>query len=169
MKTLTLIRHAKSDWGYEGLRDIDRPLNQRGYQDAYIASEWLKVRYPAPQLMATSPAVRNLSTALIFARAMDYPQGKLVIDPAIYECPHKTLLGIISQLADTLNDVALFAHNAAITHVCNTLSGDLFFDNIPTCGIVRLQFDTDSWQLAAAMKGKVAAHRFPKNFRQDNF
>lgn len=166
MKTLTLIRHAKSDWGHEGLKDVDRPLSQRGYEDAYILSKWLKDHYPVPQLIVTSPAIRNLSTSFIFARALGYPQDRVQINPLIYECLDKTLMQVIRDLDDACSDIILFAHNAAITHVCNGLTSDLDFENIPTCGIVRLQFEASSWKQVKANSGQTVAHQFPKSFKQ---
>lgn len=167
MKTLTLIRHAKSDWGHEGLRDIDRPLNQRGYQDAYFLSQWHKENHANPELIITSSATRNLSTAFIFSRTLEYPQNKIQIIPEIYECTDKILLDIIFNFNNSFQNIMLFAHNSSITNVCNELTGDLFFENIPTCGIVKIQFDMDDWQLTKTIRGKTLVYQFPKNFKQE--
>jgi len=165
MKTLTLIRHAKSDWGHEGLMDIDRPLNQRGYEDAYAMCRWYIQNCKAPQLLVTSPATRNLSTAFIFARGLGLPMQHISINPAIYECSNKLLLQIITELDNAHDDILLFAHNPSITNVCNELTDDLFFENIPTCGLVRIAFDTADWKTVSQIRGKTVVHHFPKNFR----
>ncbi|MBS1634994.1 MAG: histidine phosphatase family protein [Bacteroidetes bacterium] len=167
MKTLTLVRHAKSDWGHAGLLDIDRPLSQRGYDDAYAMSAWFKEHFPIPELMVTSTAIRNLSTSFIFARQLGYDETRVSPVPAIYECRDKVLLDIIAGFDNAYKDIMLFAHNATITNVCNELSSDLFFEDLPTCAVVRLDFDIKNWQQTQTTKGKTVAHRFPKNFRQD--
>jgi phosphohistidine phosphatase len=68
MKKLFLVRHAKSDWTYEGLPDIDRPLNERGYRDAHIMSKHLSSKKHVPDGIIASPAIRTINTALIFSR-----------------------------------------------------------------------------------------------------
>lgn len=79
MKELILVRHAKSDWGSEVLKDIDRPLNERGYRDAYFMSNWFVKEKAKPQVIVSSSATRALSTAMIFARIMDADVKKIRI------------------------------------------------------------------------------------------
>ena len=165
MKKLIFIRHAKSDWGNEGLKDIDRPLNERGYTDAYLQSEWFFSHHDVPQLFVSSDAARALGTALIFARQLNYPAGDVLIKPDIYEASSDTLKAIISELSNEVSYAVLFGHNPGFTNVVNDLTDDLFFENVPTCGIVSLEFNTHSWKEAVNTKGKVAFHRFPKEFK----
>jgi phosphohistidine phosphatase len=73
MKKIFLIRHAKSDWGHESLADIDRPLNQRGYDEAYLASSLLKKKNFIPDLLISSSATRAISTCFIFSRNFNFP------------------------------------------------------------------------------------------------
>lgn len=165
MKKLILIRHAKSDWGTEGLKDIDRPLNDRGYSDAYMLSEWFFAHQDVPKLFVSSDATRALNTALIFARNLNYPVGEIQIEPEIYEAPPNKIKAIISTIDNQHDSVVLFGHNPGFTNVVNELTDDLFFENIPTCGIIALDFNVDAWQKAIQTKGKINFHKFPKEFK----
>lgn len=162
MKTLTLIRHAKSDWGHEGLLDIDRPLNQRGYTDAYIMSQWFAKTETKNQLIVSSPAVRAISTAFIFARALNIAANTVLIRPSIYESSVSVLKTVITEFPVATNSVVLFGHNPGITNLSNELNDDLFFDNVPTCGIIQIQFEVNTWQDVPKATGKLALHKFPK-------
>ncbi len=164
MKTLTLVRHAKSDWGHDGLLDIDRPLNQRGYTDAYVMSNWFASTEKKEFLMVSSPAVRAISTAFIFARALKIDANLVKVTPHIYESTSSVLKTLISEFPNTNNSVLLFGHNPGITNLCNELNGDLFFDNVPTCGVIQLQFTVNTWQEVPNANGKIAFHKFPKLF-----
>lgn len=162
---LTFVRHAKSDWGDEFLKDIDRPLNSRGYDDAYAQSRWYKESEKTPDLLLASTATRALNTALIFARTLDLNMEKFKIDKSIYESSVDNLILLIKQLDTSKKNVMLFGHNPGITNICNELADDLFFDNIPTCGMVSLQFEIDSWAELKKRNGKLNFQRFPKEFK----
>lgn len=165
MKELIFVRHAKSDWGTEFLKDEDRHLSERGYTDAYFLSDWYQKNQKPPQLMLSSPATRAMSTALIFARVMGFDMQNLKIDSRIYEINVAKLLALIQQQDDTFSSIMLFGHNPGFTNICNELSDDLFFDNVPTCGIVSFYFDVSSWSEISSKKGKINFYQFPKNFK----
>ena len=109
MKELVLVRHAKSDWGNESLKDIDRHLNERGYEDAYLLSNWYEKNKTMPDLILSSTATRALNTALIFARALNFNMGNFVLEKDIYESKAATLLSVIKQQADTKKTILLLA------------------------------------------------------------
>ncbi len=165
MKQLIVVRHAKSDWGNEGLKDIDRPLNERGYTDAYALSEWFFEHHDVPKLFISSDATRALSTAFIFARNLNYETTQVKIVPKIYESNAATLKEVIASIDDTIGSAILFGHNPGITTLVNELNEELFFDNIPTCGIISIQFNAKSWKEAASTKGKISFQKFPKEFK----
>ncbi|MCX7728886.1 MAG: histidine phosphatase family protein [Bacteroidia bacterium] len=160
MKTLILIRHAKSDWGYDFLKDIDRPLNERGFRDAYMQSKWYKDNYPLPQSIYTSPAIRAISTALIFARTLQYDEQKIVIRHGIYEATTDNFLSNIQSLSDHIETAMFFGHNPTITNLFNLLSNDVFIDNIPTCGIMKLEFNIPSWKEVGQAKAGKTEYKF---------
>lgn len=168
MKELILIRHAKSDWGNEGVKDIDRHLNDRGYNDAYLLSKWYAKHQAIPEKVLSSSATRALSTALIFARSMNLDLSHFVIDERIYESSLQGLLTVIKEQDDSLSSVMLFGHNPSISDLSNYLAGDLHFDNVPTCGIVSFKVDADSWRELKPGKTKVNYDHYPKNLKNQN-
>ena len=168
MKQLTFIRHAKSDWGNEFLKDIDRPLSDRGYSDAYFASNWYFNTHALPDIIISSTATRALNTALIFARAFDFNMANFKIDASVYESTVNNLLEMTRKLDDKTESVFIFGHNPTFTNICNELTNDLFFENVPTCGIVSLHFDIKNWKAIAPKNGKVNFHQFPKDFKNND-
>src|SRR4051812_20745703 len=115
MKTLILVRHAKSDWGNENVTDLFRPLNERGYTDAQILSKQLAQKIATPQYWLTSPAIRAFSTASLFAYAFDYDIENVVIKKKIYEASVKTLQSIVTEIPDENETAFLFGHNPGFT------------------------------------------------------
>lgn len=165
---MIFVRHAKSDWGNEFLKDIDRPLNDRGYTDAYYMSSWFLKNKPLPDQIIASTATRALNTALIFARAMDFDMGCFALEKEIYESSVERLVSIIREQDNNKNRIMLFGHNPAFTTICNDLSKDLFFDNVPTCGMVSLTFELDSWRSLDRKTGRLDYYQFPKEFKNQD-
>lgn len=165
MKRITFIRHAKSDWGSEFLRDIDRPLNERGYADAYLQAKWLAAKSEAPDLVLSSPATRALSTALIFVRALELPMNRFRIDTSIFEATPERLLDLLHEQETSCSHLLLFGHNPGFTAICNLLLDGMYFDNIPTCGIVSLQYDVKRWDEIQKQRGVLQYYQFPKDFK----
>lgn len=167
MKTLVLVRHAKSDWGNEALKDIDRHLNERGYEDAYFMSDWYKKNMQMPDLMVSSPATRSLSTAFIFARKFGKPESEIKIKESVYESTTENCIKLISQFDNNNSCAMLFGHNPGITNLANELNKELMFDNIATCGIVCIEFDINNWKdILKVKEGKLLNYKFPKSFKQ---
>jgi phosphohistidine phosphatase len=141
MKTLYLVRHAKSSWKQPELSDFERPLNKRGKNNAPFMGKLLSDKGVNPELVISSPAKRASVTAKIIASEINYPEEKIVFDENIYEATGRNLLEIISGTEEKYNSVMLFGHNPGLTVLQNNLS-DHFIDNIPTCGVVALEFKT---------------------------
>src|SRR6476661_10449246 len=125
MKEIIFVRHAKSEWGNESLNDIDRPLNERGYGDAYFLSSWYAKNKPVPDLIVSSTATRAYNTAQIFARALQLKSNKFQLEEKIYESSVETLLGIIKNLPTSANRVMMFGHNPGFTNISNEITTDL--------------------------------------------
>ena len=79
MKTLYIVRHAKSSWEYQGVEDIDRPLKKRGIKDAYLMSKFLSKKINKPDVFISSVANRALHTSVIFCQNFNYPLSNLKI------------------------------------------------------------------------------------------
>ncbi|HRD40008.1 MAG TPA: histidine phosphatase family protein [Bacteroidia bacterium] len=166
MKELILIRHAKSDWANEAIKDIDRHLNDRGYADAYQLSQWYKSEFTLPDLLLSSPATRAINTAFIFARTFGIPEAQVMVSGDLYESTMQDYLEVISKLDKKYNRVMLFGHNPAITNLTNELNKDLLFENVPTCGIIKIGFPYENWKEVADKKhGQLLLNKFPKSFK----
>jgi len=145
MKALYLMRHAKSSWSFDDLTDRERPLNDRGRDDAPRIGQALAKRDIKLDLMVSSPAVRALSTAVLVARELDYPHDKIKVEPNIYEADLDTLLAVVHALPDEANSVLLTGHNPTITDVANYLSPSPLSSEMPTAGIICLHFQAEHW------------------------
>ena len=161
MRTLFLIRHAKSSWDNPGLRDFNRPLNERGLREAPLMAQLLANRGFQPDLLVSSPAKRALTTALFFAEKFGIADEQVLREQDIYEAAPTDILQIISNLPDSAAVVCLFGHNPTFTDVANRFSDD-FIDNVPTCGIVQIESEAESWKTMYEGNSRVKAHFFPK-------
>jgi phosphohistidine phosphatase len=165
MKTVYLIRHAKSSWEDEGLSDFDRPLNERGKIDAPRMGKRLKEKNLNADLFLSSPAKRAHSTAKRIADAMGYPKEKIKTEQALYHADEDEILNVIRSLNDKNDCVVLFGHNPGLTDFVNTMNHDRkrFIDNIPTCGVAAFRFETMSWKQIDFGKGELLFFDFPKS------
>ena len=139
MKTLYLIRHAKSSWKLSNLSDFDRPLKKRGISDAPLMGSVLKQKGVKPDLMVSSPANRAISTAKLVAKELGYPQMEIEQNKGIYHAYITDLLKIVQSIDDKHNTVCLFGHNPGFTDLANFLTGTTIF-NVPTSGVCGITF-----------------------------
>ncbi|WP_304064909.1 SixA phosphatase family protein [Pedobacter glucosidilyticus] len=162
MKRLLIVRHAKSDWGVANTKDFDRPLNSRGLSNAPEMGKRLVSRILNPQQLVSSPALRAITTCKIIAKEIQYSETDIIQEPKIYEANHQTLLNIVNQFSDEHDFIALFGHNNGITDLALYLSNaDIY--NIPTCGMVLLEFPLDSWKMVSKNTGNMVLFDYPKN------
>lgn len=161
MKTLYLVRHAKSDQGIAGIADIDRPLNTRGYRDADTMSKALKEKKLLPDLIITSPAVRAFSTALIFCRNFNLNPDKIIIKTELYESSVKNYLQVIKQADDRFSSIMLFGHNPIMSDLANSLSSS-FTEDVPTCSVVCIKSNCKHWENIEENEGELLFYDFPK-------
>ncbi|MCX6295079.1 MAG: histidine phosphatase family protein [Bacteroidetes bacterium] len=162
MKTLYLIRHAKSDWSIDGLSDIDRPLNKRGYDDAHKMSLILKEKKIVPDLIISSPAVRAISTSLIFCRIFDYDPKSILINKNLYDTSVKEYVHAISKIYSNHQVVLLFGHNPSITNTFSALT-NVTNKEMPTCGIAGIQSNVSNWGDFSKKSNTLIYLDFPKN------
>jgi phosphohistidine phosphatase len=141
MKTLFLIRHAKSSWDDPGLSDRQRPLAARGQRDARRLGKRLAKRYRRPDLMLSSPAVRALKTARLISRKLGCRH--IAVDARLYACKSSDLLWVIHQLDDRHKRVMLFGHNPELSGLARRFSDEIH--HLPTCAAARFKFDASSW------------------------
>ncbi|MBC9911021.1 histidine phosphatase family protein [Chitinophaga varians] len=163
MKTLLLIRHAKSSWTNPDMDDFDRPLNKRGKQNAPEMAQRLVSRGMVPELIIASPAKRARTTAKIMAEEWHYPKQAILLEEELYLCYASTFLKVITKIDDDFNAVAIFAHNPGITDFANYLTEEIRIDNVPTTGIFAIQADTDSWKDFDLARKKFLFFDYPRN------
>ena len=152
MKTLLLIRHAKSSWDNAILRDKDRPLNERGRRDApEMAARLVKTGIPIDRFVS-SPAKRARKTAELFIREYGRKEEEILFIPELYHADVQTFYEVISALDDAYDHVAIFSHNPGLTAFINSLAV-VQLDNMPTCGVFAVGCAAPSWTgFASAVK-----------------
>lgn len=164
MKTLTLLRHAKSSWDERGTPDHDRPLNDRGEHDAPRMAKRLVDAGIRPSLILSSTALRAWTTAKIFARQINYPAEFLQRDSKLYLASRKTLLDVVSRQENGFNNIVLVGHNPGLTDFAEFLVPGTT-NNIPTCGFLTVSIDIDDWNIDKSSKIELVAYDYPKNIK----
>jgi phosphohistidine phosphatase len=164
MKTLYIVRHAKSSWDHDGLTDFERPLNKRGQNDAPMMGTVLREREAQPSIIRTSAANRAITTARLLAEALDFPLDKIEVDAGMYGAGTLEIVAIVQSLPDEAKEVMLVGHNPTIHLVAQRFAG---FDggNVPTCGIFCIDFDVSSWMETASAEGRLRYYEYPKKQR----
>lgn len=164
MKTLYLLRHAKSSWEDIHLDDFDRPLNKRGRNNAPLMGNILAKNNHSIQLIISSPAKRALTTALLVAKELKYKSEKIIKDKRAYLARPSELLKIIQESPNDIDHLMLVSHNDGLTELANLLSPHPV-ENIPTAGIVSITFNCSSWKEISKTKAKFNFFDFPKNHK----
>jgi phosphohistidine phosphatase len=163
LKRLTLVRHAKSDWGDPRLEDFERPLNARGERDAPEMARRLRESGPRPTLIITSPAVRALATAKAFARVLDYPARKIRHADDAYLATPGTLLEVVRRLGGRSGHVMLFGHNPGISGFAALLAGEDDLGEVPTAAVVSLEVRLRDWKDLDPGAAKRVLYDYPKS------
>jgi phosphohistidine phosphatase len=164
MKTLTIVRHAKSSWKDPSLSDRDRPLNGRGERDAPEMGRRIEEAGIRPSLMISSPAKRAWTTAKIIAREISYPQEFLQREDDLYLATVDQMLDVLVAQDTRFNSIMLFGHNPGLTEFVNYLVPGLT-DNLPTSGVVSVSFEQDDWSLYDKPQVQLDLHDYPKKQR----
>ena len=162
MKTLYLLRHAKSSWSFDELSDQERPLNDRGRDDAPVMGQALAKRRICPDIVVSSPAVRAMSTAVLVAREMQYPHDKIKVEPGIYGADTDDFLAIIKDLPDSAASALVVGHNPTITETANELSPSRL-NEMPTAAVVCLRFECEHWAEVSKVNAEFYFYDYPRN------
>ncbi|WP_127845109.1 SixA phosphatase family protein [Psychroflexus aestuariivivens] len=161
MKRLILVRHGKSSWEHN-VEDKERPLLKRAYDDARLVINSFKNFVDFEFEIFTSYANRAKSSAEIFQNELNIPDKKFHIKREIYTFDVNELKSEIERLPNSVDNVMLFGHNPAITNFVNFF-GSENYENIPTTGLVVLEFNSSSWN--NIQPGITRLNLFPKNLR----
>lgn len=160
MKTLFLVRHAKSTWDDIALPDRDRPLADRGRRDATKMGKRLAERNVKLDMIMSSPATRALATAEVIAKKLDFKRKDIVVNDRLYACEVDDLLNVIREVGKKLKCVMLVGHNPELAELAHYLSSDI--THLPTCAIAEFRFDAKSWSDIGKTTPALVGLDYPK-------
>lgn len=162
MKTLYLVRHAKSSWEFDVI-DHKRPLKKRGINDGALISAYASEHFEVPDRIVSSDAVRALTTAEFFKEGYKIPEERFIVNHDLYDFSGHKVMETIKSLDDQWDRVMIVGHNHAFTSIANML-GSKYIDNVPTCGLVYIEFSEDSW--ASITTGETKHTIFPRDLKK---
>lgn len=159
MKTLLLLRHAKSSWDDPSLSDFDRPLAPRGKKDAPLMGKALKERAPSPDLILSSPAARAKATVKAVVKAADL-DVKPRFEEGIYDASSAQLLKIVRGIPDSSTRALMVGHNPGFEDLLARLTGKA--EHMPTAALACIELQVDRWEDVEDGKGSLAWLLTPK-------
>ena len=163
MKTLYLLRHAKSSWNDSSLRDFDRPLNDRGREAAELIGKRLAAEELVDALLLCSPALRTRETAEIVFQDLRVDER---FDERIYEASLRDLTQVISEIPDDKQVAVLIGHNPGLEELLAFLTGEQ--RRMPTCALAKITFDLESWKQVRTGEGNLERFITPRDFKHSN-
>lgn len=154
MKTLTILRHAKSGWDVQVERDFDRPINARGRRGAELIGQYVKRQAMAVDRIVASPAVRVTETLDLFQPAANLDTIEPVWDRRIYLASAATLIDVLRDTGKDATHLLIAGHNPGLEDLALMLvpeagGGSLrerVEEKLPTSALVRLELDIADWQ-----------------------
>lgn len=162
MKTLLLVRHAKSSWDNFSLSDFERPLNERGKTDAPKMGKRLRKRKVKIDAFISSPAKRAKKTAQYFIKEFDGKEDDIIFVSSLYDASVSDFNAAVKSIDDKYDCVAIFSHNPGITQFANELVSGANIDNMPTCSVFAVKADTGKWKDFLKTKKEFLFFDFPK-------
>ena len=164
MKTLLLLRHAKSSWKDASLRDFDRPLNPRGLKAAPQVGRVMRKRKLQPDLVLSSPAERARQTARLVLEAAKF-NAELRHDERIYEASAARLFEIVSQIEDSANVALLVGHNPGLEELLEVLTGEA--REMPTASLACIELSIDKWSKLREKSGHLSSFLKPQKLKPE--
>ena len=161
MKSVLIVRHAKSSWDNVLQKDFDRPLNERGHKDAPAMAKRLLDKKINIDAFIASPALRAYTTAGYFAKLYGKKEQEVITIPQLYEAAALVFYNVISKTSDALDNIAIFSHNPGITDFVNSLTNTRI-DDMPTCGIFAVHADIEHWKDFESAKKTFWFFDYPK-------
>lgn len=164
-RTLVLIRHAKSDWNIAGQPDFERTLNERGKKDAPMMGQRLKDKNILPDLILSSSAKRAAKTARLIGEQLNYSKDNIQYLDKLYHAPPAIFEEVITTeaISDDVKTLFMVAHNPGISQFAFDITSFLPLPDMPTCGMVGVQFEAESWADFATVKHTLYFFDYPKN------
>ena len=146
MKTLLLVRHAKTHQADIGEQDFDRKLTDRGKRNAVEIAAEVKKRKTRIDGFVSSPAKRAMQTCKLFCEVFEEKKDNIVYEQSLYEAPAVHYAKAVALINNHWDAVAVFGHNGGITDYANSLCHDVFTDNMPTSAVFVVSADVNNWQ-----------------------
>ena len=165
MKTLYLVRHAKSSWEKPQLSDEERPLLEKGKKRTQKMIDYLLKTNAKMDLIISSHAFRARKTAEFYAQAFEYPADQMKTDKMIYKGGVRQLANLFSDIPDEINHLWIVGHNPTITEFANLFLEEKFIE-LQTSGIVSIHFETDNWETITDSKSHVNFIMYPRKLKQ---
>lgn len=165
MKTLTLMRHAKSSWAHPELADFDRPLNPRGLRDAPFMAAWIAAQPDPPDRLLGSPARRARETLIPVAEALGRAPAEIVWDRSLYAADARTLLEALRRQPDSAQHLLLVGHNPGLTQLAAALTGEAL-EELPTAAVYSIRLPIRRWAELDLGRGMRHAFATPKRLRK---
>ena len=165
MKTLYLLRHAKSSWKDDTLDDFERPLKKKGLGDAQLVGKVIRQREIGLDLVISSSAERARQTTQLVLMSAD-KQVELKFDERLYEAGMRRLLTLVSRLDNQANSVMLVGHNPGFEELLKTLTGEAH--TMPTAALAGIEFDVDDWSQVKARTGRLTLFLTPKDLKNES-
>jgi phosphohistidine phosphatase len=164
MKTIYVIRHAKSSWDAPNLTDHERPLIDKGIQRTALVTGFLVKHNIKIGLIISSDAVRAFETAKLIAAAIGYPIGNIKTDRRIYQESLDSVYKVISEVSPKIDSIMIVGHNPTLTNFVNDFLEEEI-DELPTSAIVSISFETDDWQGIEGQKPVINFLITPKSLK----
>lgn len=161
MKTLYIVRHAKSGWESGIMNDFDRTLSDRGLRTAPVMAKVLKEKKIQPDLMISSPAVRALTTAKLFSVILGYPENRIEEKMELYDAHAGTIFETIRQIPEECRAVMIFGHNPSLLEFASLFGGKKI-DSLAPCGVIRIDIEESSWKECTCQSGKNVWYEIPE-------
>jgi len=162
MKTLLLLRHAKSSREDSSLQDFDRPLNERGKKDAPLIGKYCRKQKIKADLAVSSPAERARQTAELVLKSAGL-KVELRFDQRIYEASLRRLLDVISQIEDTVSTLIMVGHNPGFEELFEALTGQAH--DLPTASLACIELSVEKWSEVRAVVGDLKWLVTPKELK----
>ncbi len=161
MKTLYIVRHAKSSWDISDIPDDMRPLMEKGKKRTKKVIDFLHEKKVRVDYIISSHAVRAHETAMLIAHGINYPKENIKIDKSIYYADGDSILDQFYDLPERFESVMIVGHNPTLTDLANRFLSKPI-ENLPTSGVISISFDTDKWEKVILAKRKTNFVLFPK-------
>jgi phosphohistidine phosphatase len=173
VKTILLLRHAKSAWGQSGLHDHERPLNKRGERAAEAMAEYIVHNAPRPDLILCSTAVRTRQTLAPLVHRLAHPAPPIALEKGLYLATEGELLVRLRAVAEDVRTVLLIGHNEGIGELAGALAGDgdpvtlkRLYEKFPTGALAILRLAKAHWRDLAPGQAELVSFVRPRDIRE---